>query len=387
MKKISIITLLFAAIACSSPSGNLGKKKAKMKKMQDKMSSLKSDIKDLQEEINKLDTTKHIEAAASVVVSTIEPRTFIHYVEVQGKVSSDNDISISPQANGTVEKIFVGVGDKVRKGQTLIQIDGKIIKKQIAGLQSSLDYATEMYKKQKTLWDQNIGSEAQYLQAKNQKENLENQIATQQQQYDMTTIKSPINGVVDEIDTKIGEIVAPGRPIARVVNLSKYKIVAQVGENYSDKVHKGDKVIITLPNIDKTIKSTITYAGSSIDPVDRTFNVEIALGKVTNVIKPNMLAVLKIADYQNDSALAIPINAIQYREDKSSVILAKKQGDKFIAEKVSIQTGKAYDGKTIVTSGIKAGDIIITFGFEDLKNGEAVQFKEANKKTTKLSER
>ena len=377
MKKISIIVLLIAATACNhGDSSNLQKKKQQLSKMQDQLKTLQANISQLKTEIDKLDTTKKDNVERTVVeVATIKKQPFTHYVEVQGKVDSDHNINVSPQTSGTVETVYVKAGDRVKKGQMLIQIDGSIIKKNIDELQSSLAYATKMYNKQKALWDQKIGSEVQYLNAKNTKEDLEKKLATLQQQYALTQVKSPINGTVDDVNTKAGEIVSPGMPVVRIVNLSQFKVVADVAETYADEIKTGNKAIISFPDIDRQINSTIAYAGNVIDPVDRTFHVEVRLGKVNNSIKPNMLAILKVVDYQTDSAIVVPINAIQHGDDGSYVMIAQKKDDYYVAQKVPVIPGRSYDGDAVIPKGLNPGEKIITFGFQDISNGQPIQFK------------
>jgi len=371
MKKI-LFSILISTVLFSC--GQSGDKKAELDKLKKQYADLGEQIKSLETELSKTDTSTAIGTLVSTV--TITPQPFKHFIELQGKVESEQNIGVTTQMGGVVTSIQVTAGQTVSKGQVMATTDASVIDASIETVKKSLDFATTLYEKQKNLWDQKIGTEVQFLSAKNQKETLEKQLQTLQEQKDMTTITSPINGTVDDVMIKIGEMAVPGYPLIRVVNLANMKVTADVAENYSGKVRTGDDVLIELPDQNKEFSKKISSAGQVIDPNKRAFPVEVRLGAAEqNQFFPNMVAVLKIQDYMNAEALTVPINVVQNSESGQFVYVVKTDGKKVTAQRVAITTGLSYGGQVEVLSGLTAGDQIITLGFQNVNSGEAVTVK------------
>ena len=244
------------------------------------------------------ENTNSMNQIVYVSVKPLSLTEFNHYLEVQGKIDGDDNVAVSPRNMGVVTKIYVSNGDHVNKDQLLAQLDDEVLVKSQKELQSSLNFATDMYEKQKNLWDKKIGSEVQYLTAKNNKESLENKMVTLKDQIDMMRIKSPIEGNVEDVPIKIGQSVAPGMPAFRVINFSHVKVVAEVAEGYSAKIRTGDDVIIYFPDLEKEIKAKITFSSKYINPINRTFIVEVRLNPNEIEARANLIAVIRINDYK-----------------------------------------------------------------------------------------
>lgn len=304
-----------------------------------------------------------------VGITAIAPQAFNNYIDIQGKVDADENVSVNAEMAGTVSKLNVQLGEEVGVGQVLAELDTKLIQQGIAELQGALDLANTMYDKQKNLWDQKIGTEVQYLSAKNQKESLEKKMATLQQQLDMSKIKSPIKGIVDAIDIKLGQATMPGLPAIRVVNLCNLKVKGEVAESYVSKVKKGNDVEIILPDMQDTFKAKITYAAKVISPLNRSFTVTVNLDCIKDY-HPNMIAIMKIIDYSNPKAFVIPVNMIQKTEEGDFVFIAENNK----AKKARVKTGKAYNGSAEILDGLKDGDKLITKGFQELNEGEMIKY-------------
>ena len=372
MKQIFFALILTGILySCGSSSTD---KKAELDKLKKDYIALGDQIKALETELAKSDTSH--EEGTLVSVMTIAPAPFKHFIEIQGKVESEQNIGVTSQMGGVVTSILVSAGQQVSKGQVLITTDASVIDANIETVKKNLEFATTLFEKQKNLWDQKIGTEVQYLSAKNQKESLEKQLNTLQEQRDMCNIKSPINGTIDEVMVKIGEMAIPGYPAIRVVNLANMKVTADVAENYSGKVRAGNEVIISLPDQGKEITKTITSAGKVIDPNKRAFPIEIRLGAAEqDEFFPNMVSVLKIQDYKNEEAILVPINVIQNSENGQFIFIAKTDGKKTTAEKITITTGLSYGGQIEVLSGLQADDQIISLGYQSLNAGQSVTIK------------
>ena len=357
-------TVSIVLFACKN-----GDKKAKLEDLKKQMSDLRTKIDTLEADIAKTDTSKKEEKVKMISVTTVTAQAFSSYIEVQGKVDADENVTISPEIGGVVTKVNVKAGEEVSKGQVLAETDSKVIQQGIAELQNALDLATTLYYKQKSLWDQKIGTEVQFISAKNQKEGLEKKMATIQQQLEMTRIKSPINGTVDEVFLKLGQMGAPGMPAMRIVNFANLKVKAEVPEKYAARVKKGNPAIVLFPDISDSVFTQISFSAKVIGQLNRTFNVEVALDN-SKEYHANMIAILKIIDYTNKSAFVVPEGTIQHTED-GDFVYVDNNGK---AKKAKVVIGHEYNGKAEIKSGLKEGDKLITTGYQNLNENESIRY-------------
>jgi RND family efflux transporter MFP subunit len=367
-KSLFIFGLLIVVMACSSPD-----KKAKLEKLKKEHDHVSAQIATLEKELNTTDKTP----ATIVSVQPLIIQPFEHYIEVQGRIDGNENIGISPRTAGVVTRVIVKEGETVKKGQALAELDADVLKRNLSDLQSQLTYVTDLYEKQKALWDQKIGSEVQYLTAKNNKESIENKIASLEDQISMSSITSPIDGTVEDIPIKVGQLAVAGVPAFRVINFAKAKAVADVGEAYSSKIKTGDQVKIFLPDFNDELQQKVTFASKFINPTNRTFVVEVELPPSANLVyRANMIAVIRIKDYSNSSTIAVSQNFIQSSKDEGLyVFLAKDENGKKVARKTFIKTGVTYNGLTEILSGLKDGDKLITAGYKDLYEGQVIDYK------------
>jgi membrane fusion protein (multidrug efflux system) len=367
-KTLLILCLLIMAIACSSPD-----KKAKLENLKKEHDKIAGQIAALEKELNASDKTQ-------AIIVSIQPLTlqlFEHYIEVQGRIDGNENIGVSPRSVGVVTRILVKEGDYVKKGQVLAEMDAEVLKRNLADLQSQLSFVSDLFEKQKALWDQKIGSEVQYLTAKNNKESIENKIASLKDQISMSSITAPIDGTVEDIPIKVGQMAAAGVPAFRVINFAKAKAVADVGEAYSSKIKTGDQVKIFLPDFNVELQQNVTFASKFINPTNRTFIVEVELPPSPGLVyRANMIAVIRIKDYANASTIAISQNFIQSSGHEGVyVFLAKEENGKKVARKTYIKTGVTYNGLTEVMSGLTDKDKLITAGYKDLYDGQVIDYK------------
>ncbi|MEY5047905.1 MAG: cation efflux system protein/acriflavin resistance protein family [Bacteroidota bacterium] len=358
--------LLIVAFACGKKD-----KATELKELQAQKAELEVQIAKLEKEVALSKDPKEIIAAKVIEVGVlnIESKPFEHYLNVQGKVGSDLNINVSAKVPSTFVKIYVKKGQSVSKGQILAQLDGEALRKGIQEAKTSLGFVTELYNKQKSLWDQKIGTEVQFLQAKNQKESLESKIEGLNEQLAMYTIKAPNTGIIDEVIAKEGEMAAPGYPAFRIINNSSFKVTADIAETYINKIKKGNKVQITFPDLNETIERNIDLVSDEINAINRTFSIQIELG-ASNKYKSNMITYFKIKDYSNPNAITVPINIIQHGTDGEYVFVAENG----IARKRIISVGEQYGTEAEVTSGLKNGDKIINVGYQNIADGQKIKF-------------
>lgn len=310
----------------------------------------------------------------TVSLMSVEIDTFRHFIDLQGRVEAENNVPVTAKMPGVLTQVYVRNGDNVRKGQVLAQLDADIMRSGLTELEIQLKSAQDVYNRQKALWDQKIGTEMQFIQARTQVEALQQRIATTREQMGQSRIVAPIGGTVDMVMLKPGQAISPGLPLCNIVNLGQLKITGGVPEAYVAKVSAGDPVIVHFPDLKKDVQSRVRYVSKSIDPTSRTFTVETTLPGSPEY-RANMVAVLKITDYQNLKAVTVPVNVIQTGDEGDFVLVVDKAGEnQGTVRRVPVKQGQNYNGMVEITEGLKPGDQIIATGFQDVNVGETVAF-------------
>ena len=397
MKQYLILSALAAMLLSScgrSKKDNdaaLNDKKAKLEKLKGDKAKVDAEIKTLEGDINKLDpANSSAQKAKLVAVQTLQTAAFDHYIEIQGKIDAENISYVTPRgAPGQVRAIYVQKGAYVKKGQLLLKLDDAIVRQNVAaakqGLESirtQLSYAKNIYQRQKNLWDQNIGTEVQLITAQNNVATLENQLsATQenikvvQEQFNTSNVYSDVSGIANEVNIKVGEIFqgvnAQGLPQIKIVNNSALKVIGNIPENFISNVSKGTPVIAEVPDLNKTYNTSVSFVGASIDALSRGFVVEAKLPSDA-ALKPNQIALRKIKDYAAANALAVPVSTLQNDEKGKFVMVAVTENGKMAARKRAINIGLINGDLLEVKTGLKAGDVLITEGFQSLYDGQLI---------------
>jgi RND family efflux transporter MFP subunit len=368
-----ISALIFNACDNKTDSKELEAKKTKLAELITQQKDLQTQITNLESEIKAIDPKAlFVEKSKKIGIDTLKLQDFYHFIEVQGTIDAMENVLAIQQIPGIVTGINVKEGDRVSRGQVLYHTDASTYQKQMDVVQTQLDLAKVAFDKQKKLWEQNIGSELQYLQAKAGKETLEKQYSNLNAALELTKCKSPIDGIVDEVRVKLGDMAAPSQmmPGVRVVNASKMVVKAKLADSQIGRVKVGDKVMVSFPDINQKIEALVTYVGQTVDKQTRTFNVEVRINNPSNEYKANMIAKLLINDDLQKSKIIIQENVIQKSIDGHYVLVAENGR----ALKRDVETGNSYDGKIIVTQGLKTGDKLITFGYTEVVDGQKIDF-------------
>ncbi|MBS1501050.1 MAG: efflux RND transporter periplasmic adaptor subunit [Bacteroidetes bacterium] len=367
MKKLLYLPFILLLAACSKPAANNNSKDALTKQLADlkkQQEDINSKIAKIQAQLGTQDSVK----STDVAEMTIKTGPFTNYVDVQGSIDAKDNVLASPQAPGAITAIYVKVGDHVSKGQTLVQLDNSVLLQQIAQAETQVNLNKTLYDRQKSLWDQKIGTEVQFLQVQATYQAAQKSLAALKEQAGLYRIVAPITGTVDQMDLKIGQAASPGVTSIRLVNTESLKVKANVPESYAASIHQGDMVKVVVPDANDTITAKVTFAAKVIDAATRSFAIEIQLPG-SKTIKPNMTAVLKIADYSKKNAIVVPLNAIQKSESGDYVFV----DDNGHAKKVNVTEGATYGGQTEITNGLKPGDKLITEGASDLEDGDKIR--------------
>lgn len=376
MKKLFYVIIAIVLISCGG--SELETKKKKLEEVKTKISDLEKEMKELEKYISENDTSiKNEKKQKKVKLAEVKIQPYSHFFEVQGIVDSEENAFVSPAMPGLITAINVKEGDLVGRGTVLASTEAGALQNSLLQLKTNLDLAVIAYDKQKRLWDQNIGSEIQYLQAKTQKESLEAQKKALESQLAMTRVIAPFNGTVDEVKVKLGEMASPGFTGIRVVNLDKIKVVAKVSDTYINKVKQGAPVQVIIPDVNQIIDTKISFVSKAVNMATRSFTIEVKLNNKEKLLRPNLIAKVNINDEFIDKAIIVPSNTLQKNLDGSTYLLvAEKQSDgKYISKKANVEIGSNYNGFTVIKSGLTEGQQIIVEGFDDLVEGQELDIK------------
>jgi membrane fusion protein, multidrug efflux system len=359
--------LFLLLLSCSKPD-----KKTELADLKSQQKEIEAKIKTLEKELG---GGKKVEATPiNVTVSAVEPQNFKHFVEAQGVVTSKNIVQVTPQMGGAITGIFITEGQAVRKGQLVATIDNSVMKESLIEIKTQLELASTVFNKQKALWDQQIGTEIQYLQAKANKESLEKRINTMDTQLGMSKVYAPISGTVEKLIQKSGEMGMPGSPIAQIVNVGDLKVTAKIGDTYVGSVKKGDAITVKFPDINKELSTRISLVNGLIDPASRTFGIEANIPNLGGSLKPNQVAIININDSSKGNSLVVSQNVVQKTEGGDLVYVAVVEGGKKIAKAKKVKTGISYNGNVEILEGLTAGEMVITQGYQDLVDGTSINY-------------
>ncbi len=379
--KLFTIALTMIAVACGSGNNNIEAKKASLEKLKKQALEINAQIASLEKEVGGSDNVKSV----LVTVTPLVSQEFTHYIELQGKIESESVSYVTPRAGGgQVRQLFVKRGDRVKKGQLLLQLDNSLIKQSAAAVAQNIEtlkaqaaLAKAVYEKQKNLWEQNIGSEIQLMTAKTNAEASASQLKAATEQLGMakdqlayTSIYSDVDGVAEEVNVKVGEFFqGPGQ--IKIVNTDHLKITAQVPENYAGKVKVGTDVNLFFPDAQKNLAAKVNVLGNVIDPLSRSFFIETKL-PMDKDFRPNQLAQVKIKDYAKSNAISIPVNLLQNDDKNKFIYVAVTEKGKLVARKKTVTVGEFYGNNIEVLSGLVAGDNVITEGYQSLYDGQSI---------------
>ena len=413
MKKIFLpILLSLAVISCKKENTDdtladlIAKKDVKgLQAYRDQQQKIIDSINALIENVDQNLSTFGVNQTQGIVsILPLELTNFAHYIEIQGNVTTDQDVAVQPQMPGTLT-LYVRQGQYVGAGQVIgrvadggladqlkqAQIQVSAVKAQLQQVKSASELAKITYEKQASLWKQKIGSEIQFLQAKTNYESsvkqvsaVQSQVAATQKAADAvaaalskTAIRAPFSGVIDEVMQQTGQVVSPGMPIVKLINLTAMRVEAKVPETYLSNVKAGTSVIVDFPMLKKTVKSRVRLTSNFINPANRTFTIQVPIANQGGIIKPNLLAKVKIENYFNPNAIVVPSQYIY--EDaayKSFVFVAKNvNGNQGVAKKVFITKGEKSENSIEIKSGLNKGDILITDGSKTLIDGQKIKIQ------------
>tara|TARA_Y100000991_G_scaffold72178_1_gene54223 strand:- start:6972 stop:8111 length:1140 start_codon:yes stop_codon:yes gene_type:complete len=373
----NLITIMLIGVLISCQNSN--KESNSIKELKNEKETLIRQIDSLGKRLSsvesKISKFSSVDQLTNVTAIQLEEKEFRHYLEVQGIIKADQSVEIYPERNGTVKKIYVSEGDKVSKGQTLLKIDSSVIEASIAELKTQLDLAVTTFNRQERLWRKKIGSEIEFLNAKAKKEGLENSLKSLKAQADKLQIISPFDGKVDEIFLKQGGVANPMVKAVRIINLDKVHVEIEVTESYLEYIKVGSIVELFFPSVNKNLSAKVNQIGNYINPENRSFKVRVDIENKDNTLKANLLADVKINDFEK-TGIVIP-NALIQKDGsgKLFVYTLNKNSGSYIVEKTVIHQERSYNNESLISKGLTVGSILVDKGSRLVSVGEKVLIK------------
>jgi RND family efflux transporter MFP subunit len=367
---LSLASMLLLALGVASCAADgLEAKKAELEALKGQLTEVTNQIKALEAELAAADPVFAAAAKKPLLITTVAARKgeFTHFVEVTGSVLSKKNVNISAETMGRILDIPAVEGMRVSKGQVIARIDAESIQQNVEEMENGLSLARTVFEKQERLWNQKIGTEIQYLEAKNRKEGLEKSLASMKSQLAKSVVRAPFNGTIETVRVKLGELVQPGSQMFQFVGESDLFVEADISESYISVLAKGDSVTITFPSIKKTITTKVSATGSIINPNNRTFKVEVFLPNLPEV-KPNMISVLKIQDYKNSASVVIPAHLI-LADTKGDYVFIVENG---LAKKKYVTRGYSSGDETEIVTGLLGTELLVDKGFREVGDNFSV---------------
>ena len=376
-KSILIIISFLILLSCKKevkeiplPTSIAGLKleKSKQEKVKDSISKI---IVKIENKLSELDTVKKLALVSTIKIS---PSHYEHFISIQGNTKTDKNIMVRPLANGIITGVFVKEGQRVKKGQKMFQLDDAVLKNTIYEVKNQLILAQTSFERQKRLWNQKIGSEMQFLQAKNNKESLENKIKTLNSQLKNYRITAPFSGIIDDLIATNGDLASPQTPLVKIINLNNMYIESDVAENFLKSIKKGNKAIVNLESIEEKIITKIAQIGNTINSENRTFKIRINLNNKKGLIKPNLLANIKIKDLDIKNAIVIPSKLVQIDENGNNFVFTiTKQNNKNIVTKKIVKVESTYQNISYISEGLNKDEVLINEGSRNVSLGQEIE--------------
>jgi membrane fusion protein, multidrug efflux system len=374
MKKIFILLVGAGFLYSCSSTVSKSDIQSKIEKYRSEVNTLNAKIKELEGSLEADGGDNSNGLKIKVKTMDTKSEAFSHYFDATGDIEAIDEAYVSPEIGGQIISINVKEGDYVKTGQLLARLNSDVIQSNINQLKTQLALSETIYKKQTELWNKQIGSERQYLEAKTNYESLQNQLKTLQAQYEMTVIASPINGYVEKINQKEGEFVSPGMQFMQLVNLDELYINSKISESYLPVINKGEIVEISFSAYpDMVLQEPVYRIGNVINPSNRTFLVQVKVKNKSGVLKPNLLANIRINDYNSDSNIIIPTILIKQDMTGSFVYVAEQKDGQWVAQKKYVTVGHSYRDKSEILSGLQQNEKLITDGYNNVSKGSILE--------------
>ncbi|MCX8112407.1 MAG: efflux RND transporter periplasmic adaptor subunit [Bacteroidia bacterium] len=365
-----------AFIGCQSASRSmyppsLEEKKKRLESLRQDLLKLQTQIAELEQAIQAEDSTFSVSRRVPVGYVILKPKPFASYLQFQGSVDNRQVVTLTAKILAPVTRIYVQEGQMVAAGQLLLEQEAEVLRKNLAELRTRLELARTLYEKQKKLYEEGIGSEVQYLTAKNNKESLEASIAAVEEQLRNAQLRAPFAGQIDAIFARVGELLSPGVPAIRLISAGQWEVKAEIPESFLSLAAVGQEVEVFIPDLNLSFRSRLSAVSKNINPLSRTLTaiVREIPPQAATLLRPNLIAYLRLPQSRSYNALVVPIDAIQFQDTIAYVFVVKGH----IAKRTRVKVLATDSGEAAISGGVKEGDTIATTGAALLNEGQPVQ--------------
>lgn len=307
-----------------------------------------------------------------VKTALLKPKPFAEYLTVTGAVKARNRINVVVEVNGTLKEIKKPKGGYVQRGDTLAVMENEEVRAAYEEAAAALNQARIHYRSSKILYEKRAISENDYLTAKFNLDRAQAQYDLAKARYSKLFITAPNSGWVNDRFQDLGAYLQPPTPLFDLIDNSKVKIIAGVAERFRNDIRVGTPVELTFDAFpDLKIESTVSFVFQSIDPANRTFQIEIEISNPNRQLMPNMVANLKILRRYYADKIAVPVDAIIQSENGRYVFV--EDGNK--ARKNPIQF-IAVSEDSVLVDGLQPNQHLIVLGHHKLTDGDSVRIIE-----------
>ena len=384
MNKIYTLLLIIIISGCNSSrnasieslieAGDIDELKKRKKEYVDAMNTMKVELNEINNGISLLDENERLTLVSKY---EIQQTIFNTYIEAQANLKTRKNVSILPEFQGTLEKVFVSEGQKVKKGQLLAEINDSGLNEQYEQMVIQAEFAKENFERTQRLWDNNIGSEMQYLKSKTDYEASKKMVDQMKDRLSKTKIYAPFDGEIDEIISNVGSNLIPGvSQILRLVNLDIIYAESFVSEKYISFIGEGTEAIVQIPLLNMDYRSSVNQTGNFINPSNRTFRIEVPVENFDNRIKQNLDAKIKINIYKKDDAIVIPLRIVREDALGKNFVYVMSEDNKdgvYLTSKKFIKLGNKSEDKVEVTEGLDPGEIVVLEGAYSVEDSQRVK--------------
>ena len=340
------------------------------------ISDLKDEVKRLEEEIAKLDPSSvKKEKVTNITTAKVEKKDFEEFIEVVGSIETKGNYTATSEIPGIITQMNFKEGDYISSGDLVATINNETSVKSRGEIELKLELARDLFTRRERLWKQNIGSEIEYLTAKNNVESLEKSLETLGSQLSKSDVYAPAGGVVERVNLHQGELASPGVPIINIISTADVQVVADVAENYLSKIKKGAKIDVHIPSLEIDRSAKITKIGTLINPNNRTFKIEANISNRDRALKPNLQTMIKISQFKLEDAVVVPTNIIRRSGDEEFVFVVEQTASGKRAKKQLLKTGKTFEGMTVIEEGLMGDEDLVDEGGNLVKDGSLLRIR------------
>ncbi|MEJ6981680.1 efflux RND transporter periplasmic adaptor subunit [Pedobacter sp. P351] len=310
----------------------------------------------------------------------VMPVNFANSLTVTGSIDANEEVRIISEVSGIIKGIYFNEGSNIRRGQALVKIDDSELRAQLAQANTKQNLSSENERRARLLLQKEAISREEYDIASADFRTSRAQTQLIRAQIAKTVISAPFSGRIGLRAVSVGEYVTPAMPITNLVSINPVKITFSVPEKYSRQVTAGTAINFTVAGSTQVYTARVYAIEPRIEAATRTLQLRARADNPSGLLIPGSFANISLPLTTIENAILVPTEAIIPVQDGKKVFVT----DSGKAKEVMVQTSTRTEKDILVTSGLKAGDTVLTTGIMTMKEGNKVKVKTGNRKSVKL---